>query len=80
MKQCLGSLRMNSAAKTHVGRGSGAQMAELGGASEGDIRKLGRWNSQALVGCYVTSLPWPALRTIVGFPPERGDFHIKGLQ
>jgi Centromere DNA-binding protein complex CBF3 subunit, domain 2 len=51
VKQCLGSLRMSSAAKTHIGRGSGAWMAELGGASEGDIRRLGRWNSQALAGC-----------------------------
>ena len=64
-------------AKTHIGRGSGAQMAELGGASEGDIRRLGRWNSQALAVCYLTSLLWPALRAMAGFPPERGYFHIK---
>ena len=77
MKQCLDSLRMSSAAKTHIDRGSGARMAELGGASEEDIRRLGRWNSQALAGCCLTSLPWLALRTMVGFPPERGYFHIK---
>ena len=79
MKQCLGSLRMSTAAKTHIGRGSGAQMAELGGSSEGDIRRLGRWNSQALVGCYLTSLPCPAQRTMAGFPPKIGYFHIKGV-
>ena len=77
MKKCLGSLQMSSAAKTHIGRGSGARMAERGGATEGDIRRLGRWNSQALAGCYLTSLPWLALRTMAGFPPETGYFHIK---
>ena len=68
---------MSGAAKTHIGRGSGAQMEELTDATEGDIRCLGRWISQALAGCYLTSLPWPAIRTMAGFPPERGYFHIK---
>ena len=77
MKKCLGSLWISSAAKTHIGIGSGAQMAELDGATEGDIRQLGRWNSQALAGCYLTSLPWLALRTMARFPPERGYFHRK---
>ena len=70
MKKCLGPLWMSSAAKTHIDRGSDAQMAELGGATERDIRQLGRWNSQALAGCYLTSLPQPALRTMARFPPE----------
>ena len=80
MKKCLGSLRMSSAAKTQIDRGSGARMAELDEATEGGIRWLGRWNSQALAGCYLTSLPRPALRTMAGFPPERGYFHIIELQ
>ena len=57
MKQFLASFRMRSAAKTHIDRGSGAQMAELGGPTEGDIRCLGRWTSQPLTGCYLTSFP-----------------------
>jgi Centromere DNA-binding protein complex CBF3 subunit, domain 2 len=57
MKQCLGSLRMSSAAKTHIGRVSSTLMAELGGAPEGDIRRLERWSSQTLAGCHLTSLP-----------------------
>jgi hypothetical protein len=54
-------------------------MAEHGGALEGDIRRLGIWNSQALAlaDCYLTPLPWPVLRTMAGFPPERGYFHLK---
>ena len=67
---------MSSAAKTQMGRGSGAQMAELGGATKGDIRQLGRWISQALAGYFLTSLPCPALRTMVRIFPEKRYFHI----
>jgi hypothetical protein len=80
MKQCLALLRMSSAAKTHIGRESGAQMAELDGATEGYIRRLGQWNSQALSRYYLTFPPQPALRTMAGSPPETGYSHIKGLQ
>ena len=45
-------------------------MAELGGATKGDIRQLGRWISQALAGYFLTSLPCPALRTMVRIFPE----------
>ncbi|KAL3690979.1 hypothetical protein R1sor_004630 [Riccia sorocarpa] len=44
-------------------------MAELGGASESQIRRLGRWNNQAMENCYLTSLPREALRTLAGFSP-----------
>src|SRR5690349_269454 len=30
--------------------GSGARMAEIGGASEAQIRRMGRWNNQAMEG------------------------------
>ena len=53
-----------------------AWMAYPGGGTEGGIRSLGRWNPQALAGCYLTSLPWPVLKTMAGFLPERGYFHI----
>ena len=68
---------MSSAAKAHIGRESGAQMAELDGATDGDIRRLGQWNLQALSRYYLTFPPQPALRTMAGFPLERGYFHVK---
>ena len=66
---------LQSKAKTHVGRGSGARMAELAGASEAQIRRLGRWNHQSMENCYLSSLPRQALRTLAGFAPEAGSFY-----
>ncbi|OWY97418.1 hypothetical protein PHMEG_00032054 [Phytophthora megakarya] len=50
-------------------------MADLGGASESQIRRLGRWNNnQSMEKCYLTSLPREAMRTLAGFEPNRGSF------
>ncbi|OWZ02399.1 hypothetical protein PHMEG_00026051 [Phytophthora megakarya] len=67
----LQHIGLRGRAKTHVGRGSGARMADLGGASEAQIRRLGRWNNQAMEKCYLTSLPREAMRTLAGFEPSR---------
>ncbi|KAG2209613.1 hypothetical protein INT45_013813, partial [Circinella minor] len=37
---------LHSKAKTHAMRGAAAQMAEIGGSSEGAIRRAGRWNTR----------------------------------
>ena len=39
-----------SSAATHMNRGSGARLAELSGVSQNQIKRLGRWNSDALTG------------------------------
>jgi hypothetical protein len=77
IRDCFSALGISAKAKTHVGRGSGARMAELGGADEADIRRLGRWNAQALAGCYLSALPRAAIRTMAGFPPEAGQYYLK---
>ncbi|POM67506.1 Hypothetical protein PHPALM_16482, partial [Phytophthora palmivora] len=61
----------HSKAKTHAARGSGSQMAELAGATESQIRRLGRWNSSSMEGCYLSALPREAMRTLAGFYPDR---------
>ncbi|ETP36757.1 hypothetical protein F442_15373 [Phytophthora nicotianae P10297] len=67
---------IRSKAKTHVGRGSGSRMADLGGASESQIRRLGRWNNQSMEKCYLTSLPREAMRTLAGFDSSRGSYFV----
>lgn len=52
-------------------------MAELAGANESDIRRLGRWNNQALAGCYLSALPRSGMRTMAGFPPVAGSFFLR---
>lgn len=63
------ALGMHTKAKTHAARGSGARMAELAGATDSQIRRLGRWNASAMEGCYLSALPREAMRSLAGFPP-----------
>ncbi len=61
---------------THAMRGSSARIAELVGASDGHIRRQGRWNTQAMEGCYLTSIPREAVRALAGFVPDRPTFYL----
>ena len=68
---------ITSKAKTHAARGSGARMAELAGASEDQIRRLGRWNNQSMESCYLTNLPREAIRNLAGFAPAQGSYFLQ---
>jgi hypothetical protein len=63
--------------KTHVGRSSGARMADLAGASVDSIRRQGRWNATTLDSSYLLNLPREILRTSAGFPLSQGSYYIK---
>ncbi|KAL3675821.1 hypothetical protein R1sor_025769 [Riccia sorocarpa] len=79
IESAFAAIGLKSKAKTHVGRGSSARMAELGGASEAQIRRLGRWNHQTMENCYLTSLPREAMRTLAGFSPSQGQFFLSRM-
>lgn len=68
---------MSSKAVTHITRGSAVKIAELHGTSEGECRRLGRWNNQAMEGCYLSSIPREAVRSLAGFPPKLKSFFLK---
>ncbi|KAE8182840.1 hypothetical protein CF328_g8380 [Tilletia controversa] len=76
MKRILGSLDIHTSKKTHLNRGGAARHAEDSGASEGDIRRAGRWNVQQMQGCYLTGLPRKAMRALAGFPTKPGAYHL----
>ncbi|KAG2208658.1 hypothetical protein INT47_007756 [Mucor saturninus] len=42
---------------THIGRGSGARMADLAGVRQEIIRRQGPWNNSSMNGAYLTGLP-----------------------
>ena len=62
--------------KTHAGRGGGANEAIESGASEGHVRRAGRWNNDAMSQSYLTHLPLEFVRVMAGFKPTPGDFYI----
>ena len=69
--------RLSTFKKTHAGRSQGARYAELSGVNEGQIRRAGRWNSDALSSCYLTHLPRKFVRAIAGFEPSvRGNYYL----
>src|SRR6266480_7155834 len=69
------AVRIQSKEKTHSARKQAARHAELYGVPESEIRRAGRWNTDALTGVYLSYLPRSFMRTIAGFPKEgRGYF------
>ena len=52
-------------------------MAEVAGAAEAQIRRLGRWNNSAMEGCYLTALPREAMRSLAGFSPRPGSYYLQ---
>lgn len=63
-------------AKTHAMRGSATRMADIGGAGEASIKRMGRWNQDACDVAYLTSMPKEAMRALAGFSPQGGDFWL----
>ena len=69
--------KLSSMKKTHAGRSVGARMAELAGVGEGQIRRAGRWNTDALTNCYLTHLPRKFVRSMAGFGVTgQGDYYL----
>jgi hypothetical protein len=73
----LEAIGLNTRAQTHIFRGFGARMADLGGASHDQIRSHGRWNNEAVDRCYLTGLARETLRVHAGFDAKGGGFWIK---
>ena len=77
IKELFQAMGLTTKAKTHCARGSAARHADILGADESHIRRLGRWNPQAMEGCYVTTMPIKAMRALAGFGNDRsGTFFI----
>jgi hypothetical protein len=69
--------KFKSRSKTHIPRSQGAKMAEINGVGEGQIRRAGHWNSDALTTCYLTHLPRKFVRSMAGFDPSaKGNYYL----
>jgi Centromere DNA-binding protein complex CBF3 subunit, domain 2 len=77
ISNCFKANDVTSLKKTHAGRGQGARDAETLGVSEEQIRRAGRWNSDAMSNCYLTNIPNHFVRAAAGFNPHTtGDYLI----
>lgn len=57
-------------------RGCASRMADLGGASEADINRAGRWDSSAMTQYYLTTMPRMTMRVLAGFALNPGTYFI----
>ena len=68
---------LSSPQKTHLPRGQGARLAELCGVPQGQIRRAGLWNTDALTRCYLTNIPQKFIRGMTGFEPHiQGNYYL----
>jgi len=74
-KEAYKRIGIVSTKTTHLMRATGARMAELGGATEDDIMRSGRWNQSTMVNCYLSKLPRGTVRTLAGFKVDGRDYH-----
>ena len=75
-KRAFKACGIESSVWTHANRGSAAKLAEAAGADEAQIRRAGRWNSEKLEGCYLTTLPRKAMRALAGFRTKGGSYWL----
>lgn len=61
--------------KTHATRGSSVRKSEAAGVEENQLRRAGRWNSDAMNQSYLTNIPMQAVRASAGFNPTIGSYY-----
>lgn len=76
VKKAIVFVDLSTTKVTHIGRGSGARMADLAGVGEDQIRRQGRWNNSSMNGAYLTGLPRESMRISAGFPLVQGHFYL----
>ena len=81
-KRMFQGVEIHSKETTHSPRKQSARHGELGGVPEAQIRRAGRWNTDALTGVYLSYLPRAFIRGDCGLstgregllpPPGAGD-------
>jgi hypothetical protein len=67
VKRAFTSIGVTMTKKTHAPRGQGAREAETRGATEFDIQRAGRWNSDTMSNAYLSAFPRTAIKALAGF-------------
>ena len=75
-KKMFQGVGIQSKETTHLPRKQAPRHAELGGVPESQIRRAGRWNTDAMTGAYLSYLPRGFMRSIAGFPQEGKGYFL----
>jgi hypothetical protein len=79
-RRMFNAVGIQSKEKGNSPRKQAARHAELNGVPETDIRRAGRWNTDALSGVYLCFLPRAFMRSIAGFPQEGKGYFLPRAQ
>ena len=77
VKRAFTSAGLTTTKITHAPRGEGAREPEARGATEFDIRRAGRWNSDTMSNAYLSSFPRAAIKALAGFDVNfQGNYYL----
>ena len=79
-KKMFQGVGIHAKEKTHSAQKQSVRHAELAGVSETQIRRAGRWNTDAMTGVYLSYLPRGFMRSIAGFPQEGKAYFLPRAQ
>ncbi|CEI94485.1 hypothetical protein RMCBS344292_08695 [Rhizopus microsporus] len=60
----------------HANRKSALNMIAQENVSSDQQKMVGRWGTDRMVGCYISSLPVEAMKSLAGFPPHQGSYFL----
>lgn len=69
--EALSAVGVNSSKITHINRGSAFRAIANQDVPDSEQRRIGRWGSDRMVGCYPTRLPKQAMRALAGFYSQK---------
>lgn len=67
-KRAITSVGISTSKVTHVNRTSAINMIDDEQVPDNQLRRIGRWGSDRMTGCYLTSIPKQGIRAAAGFP------------
>ena len=76
MSNVLKSVNIVSSKKTHLGRKTGARLAEEAGVSAIEIARQGKWKRDVLEDVYLRGFSASTMRGLAGFTPNGGDYFL----
>lgn len=70
------SVGIHTSKVTHANRKSALNMIAQDNVSGDQQRMVGRWGTDRMVGCYMSTLPVEAMKSLAGFPQYQGNYYI----
>jgi hypothetical protein len=74
---CLRTAAIDSSKTTHIGRKTGARLAELAGVPGSEIARHGCWAGGAMEDFYLQGFSYPTMRGLADFAPQGGDYYLE---